>query len=289
VDGTIKSCREYFDCAEPAGGYKKRSGVYQITVAGNIVDVYCLMNSTIDKGGWTQVMNLDTQDGIVQHYQQQQFWESASSSGKAKTGVHDSWRADYKNPPVFSNFKADQILVVLHRSGQIQAWRSWELTKHAALRSFLKGGMAASGTHCSAALGSDQFKGDIQLTSRVRHTSQGFHKIVKNKDPVIHNRDMLFTNSQTDNDKCDLARIVAKSSAKERAPAGGMFGLGVYADADLAGRPHADAYIRGAKNWKQGAVGYDCNTGHSSVSTECAGGYGQGVSGYLMEYAIFVR
>merc|ERR1712167_451479 len=171
VDGTIKSCREYFDCAEPAGGYKKKTGIYQITVAGDIIDVYCLMNSTIDKGGWTQVMNLDTQDGIVQHYQQQEFWESANSAGKAQTDVRESLRADYKNPPVFGDFKADQILVVLHRSGEIQAWRSWELTKHATLRSFLKGGMAASGSHCSAALGSDQFREDIQLTSRIRHTS----------------------------------------------------------------------------------------------------------------------
>lgn len=288
LDGTIKTCQEYFDCAEPAGGYNKSSGIYKITVKGQITPVYCLMNETIDQGGWTQVMNLNTQDGLVEHYQQDGFWESASAAGKAKTEVHDSWRADYKNPPVFANFRADKLLIVLHQSGQIMAWRSWDLTSHATLRSYLVGGMPKSGSHCAGALGASNFEANRQMTKAIRHTSALKGKINAG-DPIIHKRDNLYTNTRTDGSKCDVARIAAKSSATEQVTAGSMFGLGVYAKADLNGRPHADAYIRGTHNWKQGAVGYDCNVDHSAVSNECAGGYGQGVSGYLMQYAIFVK
>ncbi len=85
---------------------------------------YCLMSA--GGGGWTQVMNIDTNDGNYVDYNNTNFW---TSSTNGLGGVSSSFTADYKNASVFAELPAQDLMIMVHEEGTEVAWRSWNLAQ----------------------------------------------------------------------------------------------------------------------------------------------------------------
>lgn len=62
-------------------------------------------------GGWTLVMNVDTSDGNVLHYENA-LWTNATAYGSVPSSLTNA--NDYKNGTAFSSFVGNQLMVSLH-------------------------------------------------------------------------------------------------------------------------------------------------------------------------------
>ena len=65
-------------------------------------EVFCEMQK--GGGGWTMLINLQTSDGAIQHYDQTGFWTSAAPVGQAR------WDIDYKGEAIF-HMKPTEVMM----------------------------------------------------------------------------------------------------------------------------------------------------------------------------------
>jgi hypothetical protein len=113
ADGThAASCEAYL---HPGVGYEylgaTGDGVYRIDPGGTgPIDVWCDMSH--HDGGWTQVLNLDTNDANTRHYFDDDFWTGTSAIGAAA----DHFTMDHRSG-AFSRVAASEIMILAHNEG----------------------------------------------------------------------------------------------------------------------------------------------------------------------------
>jgi LruC domain-containing protein len=99
----------------------RTSGQYQVDVdgAGPLAPttVWCEMG--IDGGGWTLGMNLDTSDGHVMWWNNP-LWTNSTLHNAGSADL----AGDYKGLP-WTNLGARDVLLVVHRQGEVLGWKSF--------------------------------------------------------------------------------------------------------------------------------------------------------------------
>ncbi len=115
VDGSVAdSCNDYKNppVAHTYAG-DIGSGVYRINPdATGAFDVWCDMDN--HAGGWTQVLNLDTNDGGHRHYFDTAFWEGTGQIGSVLSHATSDHRTD-----AFHRLQPSEILFVAHNEGAV--------------------------------------------------------------------------------------------------------------------------------------------------------------------------
>lgn len=107
-------------------------GVYTWNVNGAPVQAYCDM--TVDGGGWSLLMNIDTQDGHpCDYWADDDFWTSSASYGN----IVDALTKDYKNAS-WSTITGSEIMIAVHDEGSLIAWRKWPLIAERSLYSMFQ-------------------------------------------------------------------------------------------------------------------------------------------------------
>ena len=104
-----------------------------------------------DLNGWTLVLNIDTSDGNIVDYDNNEFWEGAGLGG-AQATVDDSGQngpfgsSDYKNVQAFTSLSpqaspgfSPKIMVVIHKNDVLVGTRAWSLATLQPLRDFFVG------------------------------------------------------------------------------------------------------------------------------------------------------
>jgi hypothetical protein len=91
---------------------------------------------TIDGGGWVLGMNINTGDGHMVHYSNNDFWTSTSKVSTYTGGtsnVNSCFTKDFKaldGGNVWANYTGTKLLIVVHESNgkNYYGWRSWKLS-----------------------------------------------------------------------------------------------------------------------------------------------------------------
>ncbi|GAG07061.1 unnamed protein product, partial [marine sediment metagenome] len=87
------------------------SGIYTISPNGSdSFDVYCDMET--DGGGWTLIMNLDSNDGTNHHYDDTTFWTGDNTVGSVSSALTN----DFKSKSFALN-NSSEIMVWVHNEG----------------------------------------------------------------------------------------------------------------------------------------------------------------------------
>ena len=125
-------------CAAIAkGGASVGNGVYWIDTNGGATDdayrVWCEMS--IDGGGWTLVMNLDTSDGHVMWWGNG-LWIDNQTKGDST----NPFGGDLKSAAWMSLSGSTKILVVIHEQGQMRGWKSFLKSSGATMYQHMQGG-----------------------------------------------------------------------------------------------------------------------------------------------------
>ena len=113
------------------------TGVYAVDFDGAgpkpSVDVHCDM--TIDGGGWTLVMNLDTSDGHVMWWANPK-WVDGTTKGTAATALTE----DHVGAGWSDMTGSKEILIAIHEEGALVGWKSFTKLVTDAMRSYVTGG-----------------------------------------------------------------------------------------------------------------------------------------------------
>eukprot|EP01116_Phalansterium_solitarium_P006975 TRINITY_DN19424_c0_g1_i1.p1 TRINITY_DN19424_c0_g1~~TRINITY_DN19424_c0_g1_i1.p1 ORF type:complete len:222 (+),score=42.32 TRINITY_DN19424_c0_g1_i1:38-667(+) len=132
-------------CAEVlAAGLSQGDGPYMVNPSLNtsspspafVTVVNCIMDTSIDGGGWTQVLNVHTSDGNVVNYENTNFWTHNTSLGGARSELFRGLKSDYKHPYMYANYRPNQLMIKVHSDGQMMYWRSWALAQTISLRDY---------------------------------------------------------------------------------------------------------------------------------------------------------
>jgi hypothetical protein len=112
ADGTYAaSCDGYRHPASDTYTGATGDGVYRINPGGTgPIDVWCEMD--LQGGGWTQILNLDTNDGSTRNWNDTAFWTSTS----AFASVNDHATGDFKSA-AFDRLGGTELLIEAHNEG----------------------------------------------------------------------------------------------------------------------------------------------------------------------------
>jgi len=226
-------------------------------------------------------MNVDTNDGNVLKYTNNDFWEHATKLGGATDVPSKSLTQDFKNATLFNSIPVSEILIAVHDEGRALGWRSWSLTSSSKT-------LMAYFTEANTCING----GRVAPSKSVHLASGSLGSAVGTLDPheplVVntagggssgHTTNDLWVNAGGDNDYNRL------STTKH--PRGNYgYGLGTMYDQTscetATKRPQADAELHvDAQHWQRGLVGSD---------HECHGGCPWTTSsGLNYDYAIYVK
>lgn len=171
------------------------SGAYSIDPDGTggnpPFQAYCDMTTL--GGGWTLVMNLDTSDGNVMHYDNA-LWTNASSYGTVPSSLLNV--NDYKNGSAFTALAGSQLMVSVHAEGTPYASASYNLNEAAKTISyyFNKGA-------------------NIQLTSSV--VSSSVTTALNASEPIVAPNSNLYLNETRgnyDNDRVSIGGTITDNA-----------------------------------------------------------------------------
>lgn len=144
-------------------------------------------------GGWTLVMNVDTSDGNVMHYDNA-LWTNASSYGTVPSSLLNA--NDYKNGSAFTALTGSQLMVSVHAEGTSYTSASYNLNEVAKTFSYYFN------------------KGvNIQLTSSVVSTS--VTTALNASEPIVAPNSNLFLNETRgsyDNDRISIGGTITDNA-----------------------------------------------------------------------------
>lgn len=114
-----------------------QSGPYWLDIDGPTgadkpFEAWCDM--TIDGGGWTLALNLDTSDGHVMWWANP-LWTNKNVYGTAAK----PFASDHKNQ-AYNVLRKGNILLVVHKQGQVVGWKKFIKTAEKSLQEFMTGG-----------------------------------------------------------------------------------------------------------------------------------------------------
>lgn len=288
------------------------SGIYWINVNGTPTEVYCDMST--DNGGWMLGMNINTHDGHIVHYVNNNFWESStlatsfySAAGTCvpaiRPDIDTHFKQDFKaldQGNLWANYDASKLLVVVHTNGSYLGWRSWNLNTSTVTRfsQFWQNGLAMASTTYNPANGNVYWQ--RKITNGQINISTGS---LANGEPLVKNGVDLVANAQNGNRDLNRLTITTSANGGNTMSSGGYpvsdnagGGLGTYYDADTQGRPECDGQIFYTATWANGRIGSDYldNTNYSAWNGKSIGStvdtyQWNSASGLNYDYAFYIK
>lgn len=252
------------------------SGVYWIRINNSPTRVYCEMS--IDSGGWMLGMNINTSDGHVVQYGNDDFWTSpwrisdkpglGASSDPEKAFVNDFKAIIGGN--LWKNFSGTKLLIVVHESsGQnYYGWRSWNLNTSVAttFESFFDGGFRTASPNLIS--GQAPGNGLVNYYKRITNGStssaqSGPAGSLYNKTPnSFENQDLITNAANGFEDGHRVTQVNPGGASGPNAINQGYSrgdnsgaGFGCYYDMTIDGRPESDAQSWDSGTWTNSGGG----------------------------------
>lgn len=292
-----------------------QDGIYWININGTPTRVHCVMSR--DEGGWMVAMNLNTSDGHVAHYSNNNFWESttALTSYPSANNTYDRptshpemcFIRDYKaitGGNLWANYNGTKLMVMVHNNGSYVGYRSWNLNTSVCTRfSQFWVGSDYSGPGSS---------GNVNYYLRITNgsTSSDVGSIWSKTPNSYENQDLITNANNHAEDRNRLTQVNSgapsgpnTSHSYSRGDNAGA-GFGTYYDRTAGGRPESDAQSWDSGTWNSsggrfgsdtlqnaGTGDYDFNTWGGKPDT---GGGGDtynwnGYSGYDYDFALLIK
>lgn len=282
------------------------NGLYWVSINSVPSLVWCDMNT--NDGGWMQAMNINTRDGHIVHYNNTNFWESATTPSSYPSGSAgccpsirpDGWSnfyQDYKSIDdgnLWNNFAGSKLLIVVHTNGSYLGWRSWNLNTSTVTKfsQFWTGGSSGvlSNVGTTSIVVYQRKITNAEITKSVGS--------INANEPLLRNGVDLVCNAY--NGSADANRLTVTTSAAAPNSGSANFpvgdnsggGLGTFYDNSAGGRPECDGQIFGTATWSGGIIGTDHLNGsnYSSWGGTIGSGYNwNSTSGLSYDYAFFIK
>lgn len=306
------------ELAAPSAAHIKRllgeaatSGYYWINIRGIPTLTYCEMD--LADGGWMLGMNINTSDGSIVHFANNNFWQSSTeltsfpNNTRPTSNPFQCFRRDYKaleGGNLWANYPGTQIMIVVHESdGQNYfGWRSWNINTKAV-------------TKFSQFWNGTTYLGTVGHAYRVKITdgSTGYAHSgpagsLSNRTPNVFEPDDLVANgSNSSADSNRVTQVNPNASLGFNKSSGGYSrgdnsgaGFGTYYDTNAGGRPESDAQNWDSGTWVNSGGGYygsdTLNNGNFSSwnGKSNTGGGGdtynwQNFNGLNYDFAIYIK
>jgi LruC domain-containing protein len=161
---TVSNCSG-LSCKDLKAQGVTTNGVYTISPAGSGFSGYCEMG--VDGGGWTLVMNLNTQDGNISRFLHNIWTDPTYNS------IGNRWY-DFKSQAAKDLTGTELLLIVRLATttdgGNILGWRSWRLAGPRTFQSFFSGSIGQSSENTAGGCNSGYSGAGRKQTSGVLST-----------------------------------------------------------------------------------------------------------------------
>lgn len=274
-------------CDPLAGG-----GASLLNWASNV----CTTAVSQPPGDWRLAMNLNTRDGNVVNYYNNDFWESADpiNLGGATDNVGDSLIRDFKDTDVYNSVKVENVLIVVHKDGDPQGWRIWKADGTKTLHEhFSEGNTCLSGYKAQYnRVGTPTADFDVGCLPTHEPLVRGE---VSWRGNGGNERDLYF-NTAIGNDP-NRVQAYLQDYGNRGAGLGTAYDTGAHGHAcSVTLRPQSDAQaFSDHTHWKKGLIGTDnrCGNGHDCPKPakyhQCGQCPWTDSSGFDLDYAIYVN
>ena len=251
------------------------TGLYWIKI--NNIPTLCMCEMSLNGGGWILGMNINSSDGHVCYYGNDDFWTKPwKISDKPGLGSTFNPAAAFGNDfkaigggNLWKNFSGTKLLIVVHEHNgdNYYGWRSWNLTSGLAttFESFFDGGYI----NATDVMGvNPNGNGRVHYYKRITDGSiasaqSGPAGSMFSKSPNSYENQDLITNAANYNvDGNRLSQVASGGAAGPNATnqnyrvndnQGG--GFGAYYDTTIDGRPESDVQCWDSGTWNAGGRG----------------------------------